>query len=158
YVDQRRANIKIHEARRAIDAANKALAERLPKIDGKEPSDSDFSDAQGALDTLKKQVDASRDFGKQDPKFAAYIGETDGKTAKAQKTIDDKKTQLAVEHARSALSSARDALKGALADLAKGASDTQFHAADKALAEVNKRLEEGKALEVQKAYQTDADK
>src|SRR5438045_1352106 len=30
YVDQRRANIKVHDAHRAIDAAVKALSERIP--------------------------------------------------------------------------------------------------------------------------------
>src|SRR5258708_6911026 len=53
YVDQRRANVKIHDARRAVDGAVKALNDAAAKVQAKEPAPQDLYDAPLAADALK---------------------------------------------------------------------------------------------------------
>lgn len=159
YVDQRRSTIKIHDARRAIDPALKALGERMPKLQSKDPAPVDFTDAQVAIDALKKLVDDARPFIKQDQKFATYLADADATVTKSQKALDERQTQIGVERQRVRLDEARQALKTAVGALATGATDEQFKEADRASADLNKRLDEGKALEAKsKPYQAEADK
>lgn len=161
YVDQRRANVKIFDARRAIDAAMKPLDDSVAALQAKdkEPSPKDFENARAAAAAVKKLADESRPFGKQDAKFGAYLAQTDAAIARQLKAVDDRETLLAVDRQKVKLDAALKALDAATSPLAKGATDDQFQAGDKAAIELVKRLEEGKPLEAKsKAYAGDAGK
>jgi hypothetical protein len=159
YVDQRRGQIKMHDARRGIDAAAKGLDEKVQAVQAKDPEAKAFDDARAAAEALKKIADEARPFAPQDQKFARYLAETDASVGKQLKVIDERQTALAVEKQRAQLEPARAALKAAVAALGSGATDDQFHAGDDAAKAVAKLLEAGKPLEAKhKGYQGDAEK
>ncbi len=161
YVDQRRANVKIFDARRAIDAVAKELTDATAKLKAKEPvpAPADFAAARDVAAKVKKIADDARPFGAQDAKFAAYLRDTDASVAKTLALADERETAIAVEKQRASLEEARAALKTAASAIGKDATDEQFKEGDKAAAELNKRLEEGKPLEAKsKPYGTDAGK
>ncbi|MBL8955210.1 MAG: hypothetical protein JNK82_30830 [Myxococcaceae bacterium] len=161
YVDQRRANVKIFDARRAIDTALKELAEASAKVKAKDPVPGapEFAAVRDVAARVKKVADDSRQFGKQDAKFASYLGGADDQVAKALLQTDERETGLAVDKQRASLEEARAALKTAAGAIGKDATDDQFKEADKAMAELNKRLDAGKELEVKsKPYAGEAGK
>lgn len=159
YVDQRRANVKIFDARRAIDAAMKTLNENAAKLKDKEPAPAVFTDVRANAAAVKKLSDEARPFGKQDPKFAAFLGDTDGTVAKHLAAADEKETLIAVDKQRAAVEELRAALKSAAGAIGKDATDDQFKAVDTAASALTKKLDEGKALEAKnKAYAGDAGK
>lgn len=159
YVDSRRANIKIHEARRTIDASLKTLSESMSKVEDKSPELSTFSEAESAAAAVKKLLDPAREFTKQDPKFASYVAETDATVARALKTIDERRTLLGADKQRALVTEGRQSLKGALERLGPNPGDDDFKAVDKARDELAKLLEQGKALEPKNnAYRADTDK
>ncbi len=159
YVDQRRANVKIFDARRSIDAAVKALKDAGTKAQAKDAAPADFAAVKSAGEAVKKLTDENRTFGKQDAKFAAYVTATDATVDSQLKAADDHETQLAVDKQRVFVEAGRASLKDALASITKDATDGQFKAADTASSALAKRLEDGKPLEAKnKAYQADAAK
>ncbi|MDP2274957.1 MAG: hypothetical protein Q8K32_29715 [Archangium sp.] len=147
YVDQRRANVHIHEHRRLIDDAAATLTERATRADAKDAGVKEFEDALAAIAALRKLVDESRPFGKEDPKFATYLSEMEATMARREKAIDERATGLLVAKQRGLIDEGKQALTAAMAPLAKTASDAQFKDADNAIAGLTKRLDEGKALE-----------
>src|SRR4051794_17625422 len=103
YVDQRRAMVHIFEHRRTIDAAAATLTEKANKADAKDAGVKEFEDALGSIAALRKLVDASRPFGKEDPKFASYLADMDAMMAKREKAIDERATGLLVAKQRGTL-------------------------------------------------------
>jgi hypothetical protein len=159
YVDQRRANIHIHEFRRRIDGALAALNERMAKVAGKDAGQKQMDEARAAAAEVKKLAEESRPLTKQDPKFATYLTEVDATVARHEKAIDDRWLEQSAQKQRGLLDESRKALATALAELSKAWSDEKFGNADKAVAAVQKQLEEGKPLEARdKAYRAEADK
>jgi hypothetical protein len=159
YVDERRAKVHIHEFRRRIDGAIAPLNERMAKVTGKDPGPKEMDEARAAVAAVKKLVEESRSLTKQDPKFAEYLTEVDATVARHEKTIDDRWLELSAQKQRGLLDERRKALSTALAELAKAWSDEKFGAADKAVAALQKQLEEGKPLEARdKAYRAEAEK
>lgn len=159
YVEARRANIQLFEFRRRLDTAMATLNERMTKVTGKDPGQKEMDDARAAAAAVKQLADESRPLSKQDPKFATYLTELDAAVAKHEKAIDEKWLAQSAQKQRALLDERRKALATALADLGKGFSDEKFGATDKAVAALQKQLDEGKPLEVaDKAYRTEADK
>lgn len=159
YVDQRRANVRIFDVRRAIDASLKTMAESATRADAKDAAVKEFEEALAAIAATRKLVDDSRQFTKDDAGFAKYVAETDATLNKREKAVDERATGLLVAKQRGPLEESQKALAAAMAPLGKTASDAQFQEADKAIAAVNKRLDEGKALEGKdKGYRADAAK
>lgn len=159
YVDQRRSKVHIHNGRRTIDAALATLAEKARRADAKDATLKEFEEARAAAGAVKKAADEARQFTKQDEGFAKYIAEADATVAKHEKAIDDRSLQQSVDKQRASLDEGRKGLTAAMGALTKGSTDAQFEAADKALAEVNKRLDAGKLLEPKdKAYGAEAAK
>lgn len=159
YVDQRRANVKIFDARRALDAARKTLDESAAKLKEKEPAAAVFTDVRNNAAAVKKIADEARPFAKQDQKFGAYLSETDASVAKHLAAADEKETLIAVDKQRAAIEEARTSLKNTVAAIGKEATDDQFKAGDKAAGDLMKLLEQGKPLEAKnKAYGADAAK
>jgi hypothetical protein len=159
YVDERRAKIHIHDFRRRIDGAMATLNDRMGKVAGKNPGPKEMDEARAAVAEAKKLADESRPLTKQDPSFAAYLTGVDTTVARHEKTIDDRWLEQSAQKQRGLLDESRKALSTALAELGKGWSDAKFGAADKAVAAVQKQLDEGKPLEAKdKAYRAEADK
>lgn len=159
FVEQRRANVKIHDARRALDLALKALTEASANLQAKEPGASEVAAARTAVDAVKKLAEGARPFAKQDPKFAAYLATTDATVERQLKAIDDRETSLAVEKQRAPVEDGRAALKAAVGAIGADATDEQFKAGDLAMAELSKRLGEGQPLELKSgSYQALATK
>jgi hypothetical protein len=159
YVEDRRAKVHIHDFRRRIDSAMAGLNDRMTKVAGKTPGPKEMDDARAAVAEVKKLAEESRPLTKQDPKFATYLTEVDTTVARHEKTIDDRWLELSAQKQRGLLDERRKALATALAELGKGWSDEKFGAADKAVAALQKQLEEGKPLETpDKAYRADAEK
>ncbi len=100
YVDQRRANVHIHNHRRAIDSALATLEERARRTENKDASAKDFDDARAAVAAVKKIVDEGRPFAKQDEKFASCLTEVDATVARHEKAIDDRWALRAVDKHR----------------------------------------------------------
>ena len=147
YVEERRAKIKLFDARRAIELALPPMAEKGKKLEAKDPDPKDFDDARAAIVEVRKVVDGARALGKEDPRFAAFVAETDANLARREKAIDDRATALSVGNQRPLLEESRKALTAAIAALGKGATDAQFSDADKAVSALARRLEDGKDLE-----------
>jgi hypothetical protein len=159
YVEDRRAKVHIHDFRRRIDGAMAALNDRMGKVAGKTPAPKEMDDARAAVAEVKKLTEESRPLTKQDPKFATYLTEIDATVARHEKTIDDRWLELSAQKQRGLLDERRKALSTALAELGKGWSDEKFGAVDRAVAALQKQLEEGKPLETpDKAYRADAEK
>ncbi len=158
YVDQRRANVDIFNQRRVIDAAIAALADRAKKVtDGKEAPAKDYDDARAAAQALKASLEQGRAFAKRDPKFAAFLTETDASLAKQSKAIDERWIAQTLDQHRAQLTEARKALTAAVAQLTPQAPDPQFEAADKAASALAKLLDDGKTLERDKGYRAEAE-
>jgi hypothetical protein len=150
--------VKVHEHRRLIDAAQETFNDKARRTEGKDASAKEFEEARAAGDALKKEADAARQYTKLDPKFATFITELDASLAKERKAMDDRWTLLAVDKHRGTVEEARRGLTDAMGPLNKESTDAQFDAANKAAAEVGKRLEEGKVFEPRDAkYRTDAE-
>lgn len=147
YVDQRRAMVHIFENRRTLDAAAAKLTEKANAADAKEAGVPEFEAALAEIASLRKQVGESRQFAKEDPKFATYLTELEAMMTKREKAIDVRATGLLVAKQKGQLDEARKDFTAAMGPLAKTSTDEQFKAADFAINAVNKRLEEGKALE-----------
>jgi hypothetical protein len=147
YVDQRRATVHIHEHRRTIDAAAATLTEKANRADAKDAGVKEFEDALAAITALRKLVDESRPFGKEDAKFASYLTDLDATMARREKAIDERATGLLVAKQKGLVDEGKKALTAAMAPLAKTASDAQFKDADTAISSLTKVLEDGKALE-----------
>jgi len=161
YVDQRRANVKIFDARRAIDAEAKTLADAAARLKAKDPipTPAEFAAVRDAAAKVKKLADDSRQFGAQDAKFAAYVKQTDAAVAQALLLADERETTIAVDKQKAALDAARAALKTAAGAVGKDATDDQFKEVDTATAELNKLLDAGKPLEAKsKPYAAEAGK
>ncbi len=159
YVEDRRAKVHIHDFRRRIDSAMAGLNDRMTKVTGKAPGPKEMDDARAAVAEVKKLTEESRPLTKQDPKFATYLTEVDATVARHEKAIDDRWLELSAQKQRGLLDERRKALATALAELGKGWSDEKFGATDKAVAALQKQLEEGKPLETpDKAYRADAEK
>lgn len=159
YVEARRANIQLFEFRRRLDTAMATLNERMTKVAGKDAGQKEMDEARAAAAAVKQLADESRPLSKQDPKFATYLTELDAAVAKHEKAIDEKWLAQSAQKQRALLDERRKALATALADLGKGFSDEKFGATDKAVAALQKQLDEGKPLEVaDKAYRAEADK
>ncbi|MDY7225342.1 hypothetical protein [Hyalangium rubrum] len=159
YVDERRAKIHIHEFRRRIDGALGPLNERMAKLSEKDPGPKAMDEARAAVDSLKKLADEGRPLTKQDPKFATYITEIDATVARHEKTIDERWLQLSAQKQRGLLDESRKALATALTELDKAWSDEKFGATDKAVAALQKQVDEGKPLEERdRAYRAEAEK
>jgi hypothetical protein len=159
YVEDRRAKIHIYDFRRRLDTAVAALNERMAKIAGKELGPKEMDEARAAVASVKALAEESRPLTKQDQKFAEYLTEVDATIARHEKAIDDRWLEQSAQKQRGLLEESRKALSTALAALAKAWSDEKFGAADKAVAALQKQLEEGKPLEARdKAYRADAEK
>jgi hypothetical protein len=118
-----------------------------------------MDDARAAVEALKKLAEEGRPLTKQDPKFAAYLTDVDATIARHEKTIDERWLQQSAQKQRGLLDERRKALSTALAELGKAWSDEKFGAADKAVAALQKQIEEGKPLEERdKAYRAEAEK
>jgi hypothetical protein len=151
YVEQRRANVHIHNHRRTLDGVVATLNERTRRIEGKDATPKDFDDARSAVQAVKRTLDEARQFGKQDPKFAAYLAEVDATVGRVENTIDDRWTLIAVDKHRALLDESRKELSTAMAALAKDSSDANFEAADRAATAVTKRVDEGKVFETRES-------
>src|SRR5262249_35254028 len=139
--------VKIFDARRAIDAAVKPLNEAGAKLKDKTPDKSVFADVRSNAEAVKKLAADSREFGAQDPKFAAYLKEVDANVTKQLAAADEKETLVAIDKQRGVIDEARAALKSAAGAVGKEATDEQFKAVDKAVGDLTKALDEGKPLE-----------
>lgn len=159
FVDERRGKVKIHEQRRVIDAALADFKEKAKQVDAKEPASKDFDDARASARALRKALADGRPYQGQDQKFAAYLNETDASLSKQEKAIDDRWVLLEADKHRAKVDAARKTLTAAMAPLGtKDSTDEHFKAADKALAELTRLLEDGKALEAsEKGYRAVAD-
>jgi len=158
YVEQRRANVDVHNARRGIDSALSSLSDRARKVtEGKESPPKDFDDARAAAEALKKVADEARPLGKKDPKFGAFLTEVDATYARQTKAIDDKWTLQSVDKHRALLDAARKELTAALAPLSRESPDPQFKAADTAASALSKVLDDGRVLERDKTYKAESD-
>ena len=159
HIDQRRASIQLHALRQGIDRVLADLSERARRVEGKEVSAKDFEDARAAAQAVRKRVDEARPMGKQDQKFTSYLGEVDSTLARHEKSIDDRWMRLLVDQHRPLFAESRQALSASIAALGNSATDAQFEAAERAITQLSKRLEEGKALEAKDpAYRSDADR
>jgi hypothetical protein len=159
YIDQRRASIQLHALRQEIDRSVADLGERVRRLDAKEPSSKEFDDARVSLQAVKKALDEARQVGKQDQKFMSYLAEVDAAVARHDKTIDDRWLRLLVDKHRPQFAESRQALSAAISALGKSATDAQLEAAERAITQLTKRIEEGKALEFKDpAYRSDADR
>jgi hypothetical protein len=159
YVEQRRANVHIHNHRRAIDDVLAAMNERVKRTGAKDASAKDFDEARAAVAAVKKAVDLARPTGKQDAKFAAFLADTDANVEKQGKALDDRWTALALDKHKAALAESREALSSAMAAIPQGGTDAQFEAADKAAAALSKKVAEGEVFESRdKAYRAEAEK
>lgn len=147
FVDQRRANVHIFDLRRKLDVALERLKESARGIEAKAAEARDFEEARAAAVALKKGADEGRQFAKQDPKFASYLGELDAALAKHNKLLDERGTKILVDKAKVQLEDARKGLTAAMGELGKGATDAQFKAADEAVKLLGQRTEESKDLE-----------
>src|SRR6185436_5949971 len=135
YIEDRRAKVKIFDARRAIDAALKSMLEEVKALEAnKDPANGDYIGARTAANLVKKAVDDNRAFGKQDKAFETYLGTTEAAIAKANKQIDDKEVAVGTDKRRAALEAVRGPLKEAVGKLNKQSQDDDFKGADKALA------------------------
>ncbi len=159
FVDDRRGKVKVHEQRRLIDAALADFKDKAKKVEAKEPGSKDFDDARASARALRKALGEGRPFAGQDQKFAAYLNETEAQLAKQEKGIDERWVLLEADKHRAKVDAARKALTAAMASVGtKDTTDEQFKAADKALSELTRLLEDGKALEPsEKAYRAVAD-
>ncbi len=159
YVDQRRANVHIHNHRRTVDAALSALAERARASESKDATPKEFDDTRAAIAATRKLLKEAQAFAKDDAKFASYLTETENTVTRHEKALDDLWTLLAVDKHRAVVEESRQALAKALASLTPAATDAQFEEGDRASAQLSKLLEEGKAFEPRdKAYRTVAEK
>lgn len=159
FVDQRRANIKVHDARRALDGAMGTLKETGTRIEASGAGARDFEEARQAAAVVKKLVEENRQYGKQDPKFAGYLAEVEAAVAKHNKTIDERGLKILVEKARNELSAAFKAFNDAMGALSPQATDAQFKAADEETKALTRALEAGKDLEPKdKTYGGEAEK
>lgn len=159
YVEGRRANMDIHNARRTIDEALKAVGGHAKAIEGKDPSPTDFDEAHTAVSALRKTVDDARPLAKRDPKFATYLTEVDASLGKTGKAIDDKWVALSADKHRGLVEEARKQLTAAMTPLSKNATDEEFKEADRALSLLNRLVDEGKPIEPKNAqYKIDAEK
>jgi hypothetical protein len=159
YVDQRRANVHIHNHRRILDAALAGLAEQVRALEGKDPGPGGFDQARAAAEAVKKSVKEGRPFAGQDEAFARYLDEVDAKVARHQEAIDARWIQLSADKHQALLNESRQALSKAMTTLEKGRTDADFSAADRAAVDLTKRIEEGTPLEAKvKSYRADADR
>ncbi len=147
YVDQRRAMVHIFEQRRKLDAEAATVTEKANKADAKEAGVPEFEAALAEIASLRKHVEESKKYGKEDPKFGTYLGELEAMMSKREKAIDVRATGLLVAKQRGQLDEAKKDFTAAMGPLAKTSTDEQFKAADFAITTLNKRLEEGKMLE-----------
>ncbi|HZH02751.1 MAG TPA: hypothetical protein VEY30_03135, partial [Myxococcaceae bacterium] len=159
YVDARRANIKVHEARRAIDASLAALGESVKRLDAKEPSPQDLDGARAAAQAVRKQATEAQPFAKHDPKFATYLSEVDATVGRHEQKVDDRWVQLSAAKHRAQVAETRKRLSASLAAASKEMSSEKFDAASKELTTLEKQLVEGKPLEAKdKGYKPEADR
>ncbi len=159
YVDDRRAKIQVHEARRKLDAELSLLDDRVARLKAREAGQKDFDEARAAIGAVKKSVDAARSLTSLDANFGKWLAEVDTRVARQQSAVDDRWLQLSAEEQRGLLDESRRALSTAMAALGKGWTDTQFQSADKASEALVKRIEEGAPLEAKdKAYRAEAEK
>src|SRR5262249_30036927 len=147
YVDRRRANVHIYNARREIDGLLKNLIDSAHRLDGKAPTAKDFAEARAAAAVLRKSVHEAQSFAKEDQNFATYIAEVEANLTRQENGIDERWAQLSVEKQQMILEERRQALAASMAQIKKDASDVQFNAADRAASELSKCLEEGRGLE-----------
>jgi hypothetical protein len=62
YVETRRANVDIHNSRRALDAATSNANDRTKKaLEGKDAIAKDFDEARAAIEALRKSAEDARD-------------------------------------------------------------------------------------------------
>ncbi len=159
YVDQRRANVHIHEHRRTIDAALPALAERFKQAEAKGAAPKDIEDARASVAAVKKLLKEARPFAKDDPTFASYLAQTEESVSQKEKALDDRWTLLAVDKHRAVLEERRQGLSKSMAGLTTAATDAQFEEADRAAASLSKLIDEGAAFEPRdKTYRGVAEK
>lgn len=147
YVEERRAKVYLFNHRRTLDAALATMNDRVARTERKDASPKDFDDARAALADLRKALEPARQFGKEDAAFAKYLSDTDAAASRSEKLIEDRWTLRAVDAHRAKVESSRQMLGAAMAALAKNGSDAQFAAADQAANNLNKLLDEGKAME-----------
>jgi hypothetical protein len=158
-VDQRRAKVHVHNARREIDRLLANLTDCTRRVEGKGPTSQDFADARAASVALRRSVNEARSFAKEDQKFTAYITEVEANLTRQENAIDERWAQLSAEKQRMLLEESRLALAASIAKINKDASDAQFDAADRAASALSKRLEEGRVLEAKdKTYRSNAER
>ncbi|MGA9520421.1 MAG: hypothetical protein WBV82_03095 [Myxococcaceae bacterium] len=159
YVDDRRAKIQLHDARRRLDAELSAMDDRVSRLEAREPGQKGFDEARAAIGAVKKSADEARSLTRLDANFATWLAEVDTRVARQQNAVDDRWLQLSAEKQRGALEESRRALSAAMAALGKSWTDAQFQSADKASEALARRLQEGAPLEAKdKAYRTEAEK
>ncbi|QDE85704.1 hypothetical protein [Myxococcus xanthus] len=159
YVDERRAKVHIHEYRRRIDGALAPLNERMAKLGQGDPGSKAMDEARAAVDALGKLAEEGRPLKSQDPKFSTYLTEVEATLARHRKTLDERWLQLSAQKQRGLLDESRKSLASSLAEVGKAWSDEKFAATDRAVAALQKQLEDGRPLEAQdKAYRAEAEK
>lgn len=152
FVDDRRGKVKIHEARRELDATLATTRDKVAATEGKDILPSTFDEAREAVKGLQKRLADAKQYTGQDAKFAAYVNELDATAQKQLKTIDERATAQLADGQRQKVEAAREALASSLKSLSKASPDEDFEATDKALAALTKEVESGRPLEGDKQY------
>ncbi len=147
FVDARRAKLHIFNHRRSIETAAEALRAKAAATEVKEPSSADFEQARAAVAELRRTVEPSRQFTRQDADFAKYVAQLDADTARLEKAVDEKWAAVEGSKHRARVEDARVSFETAYKALHPTATDEQFKAADGAGKHLEQRLDEGRVLE-----------
>lgn len=147
YVERRVAQGHLHERRRLLDRSVADLDESLQALRSAGVGPRDFDRAQRAAVTLEAELTKAQALASQDEAFGRHLTETRSKLQRAQREVEERQVQLAVQAQVSKLGTAKGALDAALPALSgQEVTDAQFDAADRAVTELEAVLEAGQAL------------